>query len=100
MIEAGISVGVSEDKFWRMTPRQYFRQMKGEGRRLKREGDARIEQAWITAMLSRAKKVPRLEKLLEGDKPEKVSVEEGFARIREIAKQAKAKREAECQSEQ
>lgn len=99
MIESLVSVGGSEGEFWRMTPRQYYRRMKGEGRRLKREGEARIEQAWITAMLSRAKKVPRLEKLLAGDKPQKVSIAEGFARIRQIAKRERAKREEEWQSE-
>lgn len=100
MIGAAISVGVSESDFWTMTPRQYYRRMKGEGRRLKREGEARVEQAWLTAMLSRAKKVPRLEKLLASDKPEKVSIEEGFARIREMAKRAKEEREEAWQSDQ
>jgi hypothetical protein len=92
MIEAGISVGVSEAEFWLMTPRQYWRRLKGEGARIKREDDARTQQAWLGEVLHRVKKVPKLEKLLGNEKPEKVSIAEGFARIREMAKKA---REAE-----
>ncbi|GGH24422.1 hypothetical protein SAMN05444007_103399 [Cribrihabitans marinus] len=95
MIEAGISVGVCEDEFWLMTPRQYWRRLKGEGGRLKRENEARIEQVWLGEVLHRVKKVPKLEKLLGKEKPEKVSISEGFARIREMAMKAKQAREAE-----
>lgn len=97
MIVSFVSVGGTEREFWEMSPPEYWRRMEGEGMRLKRDGEARVESAWLTAMLSRAEKVPRLEKLLRGDQGEKLSIEEGFARIRAIGKK---KAKTKWQSEQ
>lgn len=86
MIEALISVGGSEAEFWRMTPAQYMRRMRGERKRLERDQAERTAQAWMTATLMRAKRIPKLEKLLEPDKPQRVGVEQGLQRIRQICK--------------
>lgn len=41
----------------------------GAARRIRREYNQQISQAWITAALGRAKKMPKLDRLLVRDKP-------------------------------
>lgn len=48
--------------------RAYQVQMDGARRRMRRERDASVSQAWLTAALSRTDKLPKLEKLLS-DRP-------------------------------
>lgn len=43
--------------------------MRGAAKRMVREYNQQVAQAWITAAVSRAKKMPKLEKLLVKDKP-------------------------------
>ncbi|MFD1913799.1 hypothetical protein [Halodurantibacterium flavum] len=58
--------GFDPDAFWRLTPRLYVIQMQGALARIRGEARARIEAAWLTAMLSRATRIPPLEQLLRG----------------------------------
>lgn len=89
MERAYINAGFNPSDFWELTPRMYWNRMNGAKDRLEREEKARVELAYLTAVLTRAKKVPSLKRLLNGNQPEKVSISEGFARIREMAKRAR-----------
>jgi len=60
-------MGYLEADFWRNTPRQIIRQMKARQRQLRDEHNARAWIAWTTAALTRAKKMPKLERLMVKD---------------------------------
>lgn len=80
MRTAFLAVGGSDEVFWTLTPRCYWTHMTAARQRLERESKDRIEQAWMTAVLSRAEKVPPLHKLFE--KPEPLTGEEVLGRLR------------------
>lgn len=57
-----VSVGLSPVEFWSLTP--YLAR-----NAISALADGRITQAWMTANLSRAKTLPKLEKLLSKTEP-------------------------------
>ena len=59
-----MSLGLSEDDFWRKTARQVKRQFKAKSAQLRREHNERMSLAWHVAALPRYKKFPDLKKLL------------------------------------
>lgn len=64
MCAAYIAAGLPPDRFWTLTPRLYLLEIRGAADRLQRERRSQIEAAWLNATLSRAKKIPTLDKLL------------------------------------
>lgn len=55
---------MSEDEFWRKTPRQVVRAFDAQNKILMREHNERAWLAWHIAALPRSKKLPKLEKML------------------------------------
>lgn len=101
MIIQARSVGIKEADFWLMTPREFWRCMKGEDRRLEIEAKARKEAAWYAAALPRTKKFPDFDEFVNGKKSEKVDADEGFRRLEAMLnRRPKEKAKQEWQSEQ
>lgn len=68
-----------------MTPFELSLSIKSFSDRLKRERDEKLSQAWLTAYFQRVKKLPKLEKLLNQDKPKKPQTqEEMLNKIKEL----------------
>jgi len=61
--------GSDPDVFFRLTPRLFDLAVAGRAEAARYENDRRIEAAYLTAVLGRAKKPPRLEELLSPKKP-------------------------------
>lgn len=59
-----LAVGYSEDLFWSLTPRQIAAHFAGARKRLRREANSRVEQAYLTAALPNMKDPPALKDLL------------------------------------
>lgn len=59
-----MALGLSEDEFWRRTPRQLARTFEAHGRRLRRQHNEAMTLAWHVAALPRMKTFPALAKLL------------------------------------
>lgn len=59
-----ISFGFSEAEFWTSTPRQVDRVFRACDRRLDRDHATRAWLAWHIAALTRAKRMPQLDKML------------------------------------
>ena len=59
-----IGAGLPPERFWDITPRLYITEMQGARKLLERQQSERIETAWITAALTRAKKMPPLDRML------------------------------------
>lgn len=61
-----MALGLSEDAFWRSTPRQIVRTFRAHSLRQQRDHNDRAWLAWHVAFLTRVepKKFPKLEKLL------------------------------------
>lgn len=88
-------LGWSFERYWDATPAEVIETLAAVGEVRRREQRSRVEQAWLTAVLSRAAKVPPLAELLgdavERPKPEAVPVEgtpeyeARVARMRELA---------------
>lgn len=74
---------MKEERFWRVTPRQYLRQMKGRASELRRAHNDRAWLAWHAAALPRMKKFPELKKLVIRDPAAAQTAEQMMA----IAKQ-------------
>lgn len=55
-------IGVAE--FWDLTPRETWQAIEAAIWRDRREQERETRQAWLTATLSRAKKIPSLKRLL------------------------------------
>ncbi|WP_353472323.1 hypothetical protein PVT71_13610 [Salipiger sp. H15] len=69
MLEDHVAAGFDPAAFWSLTPRLYLAQMRGARRRLEAEEMLSVQQAWLTATLMRAKKIPDLKKLLRRRSP-------------------------------
>ena len=70
-----VTAGISAAEFWELTPYLTRHAMAAMS-------DGRTMLAWMTACLSRASKLPKLDKLLSRDKePEKVDLSMKFHRI-------------------
>lgn len=66
MLRAYAGAGFDPGAFWGLTPKLYVAHMRGAGDRVESSVKAGIQAAWINAVLSRAKTIPPLEKLLDG----------------------------------
>ena len=65
MCSAYVAAGLPPDRFWEITPRLYLIEMDGARARIDREFQGLIQQAWLGAALSRAKKLPSLTSLIK-----------------------------------
>jgi hypothetical protein len=81
-MELAASINISITEFWEITPYElsiaskgFFNRKKSEAeeftRKFKEFQNLAITQAWLTANLARAKRMPELKKLLEDSKPSK-----------------------------
>lgn len=59
---------MTEAEFWSATPYQCELHRRAFGERAKHEHDLAMSTAWHTAMLTRAKRIPPLKKLMLGQK--------------------------------
>lgn len=64
MCAAYVAAGLPPDRFWHLTPRLYMIEMRGVSERFERTRRERVEDAWLVATLSRAKHIPRLDRLI------------------------------------
>lgn len=82
-------LGLDPAEFHKRTPREAQLWIKGALKRIQREQNERMVLAWTTAALSRAKKMPKLEKLLTVEKPKRKpqTWQEQHALMRAWAKQ-------------
>lgn len=77
---AYVAAGLDPARFWSLTPRLLDVELRGARERIEREEHARVRQAWLTARLSRAEKIPPLDRLLRA--PERLSLDEATDRLR------------------
>lgn len=64
LLEDYTAAGFDPAAFWELSPRLFVAQMRGAVRRNENRRNAGIADAWLTAALSRAKRMPKLERLL------------------------------------
>lgn len=62
-----MTAGFSPQDFWGLTIRLYQIHMQGARARMQREADEGKALAWLTAKLSRADKIPGLDRILRQD---------------------------------
>lgn len=62
-------LGLNHEQFWHLTPGEFEDLVEGYNWRKEQEDNRLIQLAWMTANLQRAKKLPKLEKLLQKKKP-------------------------------
>ncbi|MBD9525206.1 hypothetical protein [Paracoccus sp. PAR01] len=67
MLERYIEAGHQAEAFWGLTLRLYQIHMQGAAVRIQRDHDHAKAMAWLTAGLSRAAKMPKLDRLLQRD---------------------------------
>ncbi|RMC37494.1 hypothetical protein [Paracoccus alkanivorans] len=60
-----VSAGFDPVGFWSLTPRLYLAQMKGANARIEREAREAAWHAWHVAAFTRARKLPKLDKILK-----------------------------------
>lgn len=91
---AYVEAGFDEASFRRLTPRMYLIIMKGVEARHR----ARVEMAWVGAVLARVDKLPPLEKLFEKPKPSPASAAMLRAEMRAHARTMTRRKWSEWQS--
>lgn len=70
-------LGLTHVQFWSLTPGEFEDLLGGYNWRKEQEDSRLIQLAWMAANLQRAKKLPRLDKLLAKQKPkQKVTKEQ------------------------
>lgn len=69
MLEGYLVAGLPPGRFWKITPRLYFLEMRGAAARLDREHNERAWAVWHTAYLPLAKRSVKLADMLVGVKP-------------------------------
>lgn len=62
-LEAALRCGISALEYWDMTPRETLLAIRARSEQVYKE---RLTQAWQTAALTRAKRLPKLDQLLAG----------------------------------
>lgn len=83
MRESYVKIGGDPALFSDLTPRLYLIDMLGYYQRERASGRGSTSQAWLTAVLSRAGKVPPLSELLDG-RPT-LTAEQAVAHLRALA---------------
>lgn len=84
-LDQAADAGISEEEFWRLTPRAYHRRIRAENRMRLRKREEMIEMAWMTAVLlgaAQAGKLKPLKAYLETSEPKKLTGEEVMATLR------------------
>jgi len=66
LLEQYVGVGLDPSVFWALTPALYAIHLDGAVRRLDREAREMAWAVWHVAALSRAKKLPRLDRFIPG----------------------------------
>lgn len=89
MLQDALRCGVSVIEFWDLTPRETFMSMEGYLWREERRQQAEITAAWLTAKLSRARRVPALKQLLADRRPQRTSAAELARRGEEFEEMSK-----------
>jgi hypothetical protein len=64
LLESALRCGVTVAEFWAMTPRETYAAIRAAGWRIELEQRRDVVQAWHTAALARAKRLPSLRRLL------------------------------------
>ena len=62
-------IGLDLDRFWLMTPWQFSLAVEGWNKQREMQRDSDLFLAWHSAAFQRAKKMPKLSKILEKPKP-------------------------------
>lgn len=65
MLEAYVAAGFDPSDFWALTLRLYQIHMRGASARIRREQDQARSIAWLTVMLDRQKKLPKLDQIVQ-----------------------------------
>lgn len=90
LLAEALKCGIPVAAFWEMTPRETLETIKAAVWRNDQEHRARVSLAWHTAMLTRAKRMPRLARLLGTDKAQRLEGAELEKRRAEFARMQKA----------
>lgn len=65
LLVGALEIGLSRRDFWQMTPREYYRELEAAQRRSENDHRHLLTQAWMTASLTRRKKMPDLDEVLK-----------------------------------
>lgn len=68
LLSAALRVGLGVDEFWSLTPRELSLVMEARMWQAEQTRKLAVQQAWLTAVLERSKRVPPLKRLLGDDK--------------------------------
>lgn len=82
-MDQALRCGVSVAQFWEMTPAETFMAIEAALWREERQWRQDVTRAWLTAALTRARWLPRLEQLLASE-PKRLSGEELARRQQEF----------------
>jgi hypothetical protein len=72
LLRDALRAGISAPEFWELTPVETFMSIEASVWREERRQQAALTAAWVTAKLSRAKRIPPLKRLLKS-KPRRLS---------------------------
>lgn len=100
MLVAYRAAGNDPARFWSLTPRLFALEMRGSRQEMERQAKERIQAAWLTAVMSRAEKMPKLSEVL-GEDEAKVPMthDEIAARLRAMTQGMEKKRWSEWVSQ-
>ncbi|MBN8959330.1 MAG: phage tail assembly chaperone, partial [Rhizobiales bacterium] len=79
-----VSLGFDPDQFWRKTPREIRLILDARSAASEREHNERAWLAWHIAALSRAKVMPKIDKLMAKPKPTLQTWEQQLAIVRQL----------------
>jgi len=82
-LEEALKCGMSAVEFWTATPRETYATMEAAAWRMEREQRRDVWLAWHVAALSRAKRLPALQRLMVGGKAKVLTGEEAEQRREE-----------------
>jgi hypothetical protein len=82
-------MGLRDDDFWELTPYELHQRLKGWKRRQEADRLRSLYLAWYTAMFTRAKKLPSLERVLKPPVTRRIKGRELEERRREFEEQAR-----------
>lgn len=64
MLRSAAAAGIPATEFWQMTPRETAVYLSAAAERITAQRKEAVRQAWLTAALGRAKRIPPLKQLL------------------------------------
>jgi hypothetical protein len=76
LLESALRCGITVADFWAMTPRETYAAIRAAGWRIELEQRRGVIQAWHTAALARAKRLPSLRRLLSPGKSQPLQGDE------------------------